>query len=209
MLDSTGMEASRSRRVLDRDTGLSAVGRHVTPAYVFGASGAAALYRRAMLEDVAHDGEFYDEAFFAYREDVDLAWRAQMLGWTCRYEPAALARHRRRVAPGRRAALPASINRRSVANRWRMILKNETATGWRRDWHAILARDIGIVGYCAIREQRSLAAVADVFGDRGRLRDWRRSVMRARRASDDAVIDWFGRISERPVRRIRPSVDRR
>ena len=63
---------------------------------MFGASGAAALYRRAMLDDVRVEGEWFDENFFAYREDADLAWRAQLLGWRCRYVAAA----RRRTCAG-------------------------------------------------------------------------------------------------------------
>ena len=199
ILDSTGMVAYRNRRVLDRSSDLPAAGRDLTAADVFGASGAAAVYRRAMLEDVAFDGEFLDEAFFAYREDVDLAWRAQLLGWRCRYVPKALARHRRRVAPGRRGQLPARINRLSVANRWRMIAKNELAEGWRRDWRSIVARDVQIIGFCALREQRTLLAIADVAGDAARLRARRVDVMRRRRADDDDMLGWFGHRSERRV----------
>jgi GT2 family glycosyltransferase len=54
-----------------------------------GASGAAALYRRAMLDDIG----LYDEDFFAYAEDADLNWRAQKAGWRCVYVPAARAYH--------------------------------------------------------------------------------------------------------------------
>lgn len=192
VLDSTGMVAHRNRRVLDRSSDLPAAGRDLVAADVFGASGAAAVFRRTMLEDVAYEGEFLDEAFFAYREDVDLAWRAQLLGWRCRYVPTALARHRRRVAPGRRGMLPARINRLSVANRWRMIAKNELEAGWRRDWRPILARDVQIMGFCALREQRTLLAIADVVGDAGRLRARRQAVMRRRRADDAEMLNWFG-----------------
>jgi GT2 family glycosyltransferase len=198
-LDSTGMVGRRNRRVLDRGAELPARGRDLHDAYVFGASGAAAVYRRAMLEDVAFEGQVFDEAFFAFREDVDLAWRAQMLGWSCRYVPAALGRHRRRVAPGRRRSVPSRINRLSVANRWRMIAKNETAAGWAKDWWAIGARDIGVLAYASIREPRTIGAVIDVAHDARRLQAWRRDIMRRRRIADDDVIAWFGRDEERPV----------
>jgi GT2 family glycosyltransferase len=199
ILDTTGMVGRRNRRVLDRSAGSPARGTDLHDAYVFGASGAAAVYRRAMLDDVAFDGEFFDEAFFAFREDVDLAWRAQMLGWSCRYVPAALARHRRRVTPGRRRSLPSRINRLSVANRWRMIAKNETAVGWAKDWWAIGARDAGVLGYALFKEPRTIGAVIDVVRDGRRLQAWRRDIMRRRRVPDDEVIHWFGREVERPV----------
>jgi GT2 family glycosyltransferase len=60
-----------------------------TPGPVFGAMGGAAAYSRAMLADVG----LFDEVFFMYLEDVDLAFRAQLRGWECVYEPLARAFH--------------------------------------------------------------------------------------------------------------------
>jgi GT2 family glycosyltransferase len=56
---------------------------------IFGASGGGAAYRRGMLADVG----LLDEQFFMYLEDVDLAFRAQLRGWTCLYQPAATVVH--------------------------------------------------------------------------------------------------------------------
>jgi GT2 family glycosyltransferase len=56
---------------------------------VFGASGAAAAYRRALLEDVG----LFEESFGSYLEDVDLAWRARLAGWGCVYVPEAVVYH--------------------------------------------------------------------------------------------------------------------
>ena len=56
---------------------------------VFGACAAAALYRRSMLEDVG----LFDEDFFAYAEDVDLSFRAQLAGYLCLYVPEAVVYH--------------------------------------------------------------------------------------------------------------------
>src|SRR5205823_9950279 len=63
---------------------------------VFGAMGGAAAYRRAMLADVG----LLDEAFFMYLEDVDLAFRGQLRGWTCLYEPRARVYHRGSASGG-------------------------------------------------------------------------------------------------------------
>jgi hypothetical protein len=57
---------------------------------VFCGSGGASLYRRSMLEEVG----LFDEDYFAYLEDQDLGFRAQLLGWRARYEPEAVAYHR-------------------------------------------------------------------------------------------------------------------
>jgi GT2 family glycosyltransferase len=67
-----------------------------TPGRVFGAMGGAAAYRRAMLADVG----LLDEVFFMYLEDVDLAFRAQLRGWSCWYQPEARAYHRGSASAG-------------------------------------------------------------------------------------------------------------
>jgi GT2 family glycosyltransferase len=59
-------------------------GRYDSPGEVFGACAGAALYRRAALRDVGG----FDERYFAYLEDVDLALRLRLAGWRCAYEPA-------------------------------------------------------------------------------------------------------------------------
>ncbi len=52
-------------------------------------SGCAALYRRAMLDEIG----FFDEDFFAYCEDADLGLRGRVAGWRCRYVPTAVVHH--------------------------------------------------------------------------------------------------------------------
>jgi GT2 family glycosyltransferase len=52
-------------------------------------SGCAALYRRAMLDEIG----LFDEDFFAYCEDADLGLRGRLAGWRCRYVPDAIVHH--------------------------------------------------------------------------------------------------------------------
>ena len=56
---------------------------------VFGASGGASLYRTALFDEIG----LFDQDFFAYFEDVDLSFRAQLAGWKVRYQPQAIAYH--------------------------------------------------------------------------------------------------------------------
>jgi GT2 family glycosyltransferase len=58
--------------------------------------GCAAMYRRAMLDEV---GDF-DEDFFAYADDAELGLRGRIAGWTCLYAPAAVVRHHRGATLG-------------------------------------------------------------------------------------------------------------
>jgi GT2 family glycosyltransferase len=64
-------------------------GRWDAPGEVFGACGGAALYRRSAVRGAGA----FDERFFSYLEDVDLALRLRLGGWRCAYEPRAVARH--------------------------------------------------------------------------------------------------------------------
>lgn len=57
--------------------------------FVFGATGGASLYRCEMLQHIG----WFDESFFAYYEDVDISFRAQLNGWTVYYTPQAVAHH--------------------------------------------------------------------------------------------------------------------
>jgi GT2 family glycosyltransferase len=73
--------------------------RFSEPGEVWGASGGAAVYRRTALLGAGG----FDERFFAYLEDVDLALRLRLAGWTCAYEPV-VARHARHGSDGSESA---------------------------------------------------------------------------------------------------------
>lgn len=190
-LDSTGIIFTRSFRHLDRGSEEPDDGRYVQEELVFGATAAAALYKRDMIDDVSVEDEFFDAAFFAYREDADLAWRAQLLGWDCLYVPSALGYHVRRVLPTRRGDVPAMLNRHSVKNRFLMRIKNADAAVWRRCAAAGLARDAAVLGGCLAWEWSSLPAFAQVAALWPRARR-QRAIIQARRRRDGAAIArWF------------------
>ncbi len=65
--------------------------------FVFGATGGASLYRVEMLWEI---GQF-DEEFFAYYEDVDISFRAQLTGWKVFYTKEAIAYHKQGATSGR------------------------------------------------------------------------------------------------------------
>ena len=117
------------------------------------------MYRRKALDDIAIDGQYFDEDFFAYREDADLAWRCRLFGWTSIYVPRAVAQHRRRVTPERRGELPKEINYHSVKNRFLLRLNNMTGRLYRRDFWPITKRDMAVIGYVFLREWSSVPAL--------------------------------------------------
>src|SRR5213080_4191945 len=144
LVDSTGIYFTPMLRHLDRGSQEVDNGHYLNHEYVFGATAAAALYRRQMIEDVSLADEFFDPDFFVYREDADVAWRAQLLGWRCIYTPHARGYHVRNVLPGNRRALPAVINMHSVKNRFLLRLKNISPDLYWRNWFSITMRDLTV-----------------------------------------------------------------
>lgn len=89
LVNSTGGLVTTSGTGADRDW-LVPDGDESTEPDVFGFCGAAALLRRATLDDVGS----FDPELFLYYEDTDLSWRLRSGGWVVRYEPRAVAHHR-------------------------------------------------------------------------------------------------------------------
>ena len=161
------------------------------PIEVFGVSGAAAMYRMSFLRDVAIGGEIFDEDFFAYREDADLAWRGRLLGWRAMCEPAAVAHHVRRVTPDARRELPPEINLHSVKNRFLLRMKNE---GWclaLRNAPFELTRDLVVLAAALTVERTSLPAFAWLWRNRARVFAKRREIQLRRKVSDRQIARWF------------------
>ena len=190
-LDSTGIVMLRSQRHLDRGADEPDRGQFEKPEDVFGPSGAAALYRLKALQDVAIDGQFFDEDFFAYREDADLAWRCRLMGWTSIYVPSAVALHRRRVTPERRSQLSALINYHSVKNRFLLRLNNMTRSLYMRDFLRISTRDAAVVGYVLVREWTSIGALLYVIRNFPRLWKKRRAIQSRKRIEGPELDRWF------------------
>lgn len=126
---------------------------YARPRPVFGASACAALYRRSMLEDVALDGEFFDEDFFAFWEDVDLDWRAQQRGWTCLFTPKAVGYHLR---GGSGLSARPEIAACLLSNRFLTMIKNDDLAHIAQDLWPIVRRTMRDVAVCLLDNPRAL-----------------------------------------------------
>jgi GT2 family glycosyltransferase len=92
-LDGAGIAVSRGRRFWDRGRGEVDGGQFEQECFSVAGCGALLMFRRAALEDVRLEGEYFDEDFSAYKEDIDLCWRAWWRGWSGWYVPSAVALH--------------------------------------------------------------------------------------------------------------------
>jgi GT2 family glycosyltransferase len=190
-IDSAGMYFTPNMRHFDRGWHEREEHRYDAAEYVFGASAAAALYRRAMIDDISIGGQFFDPDFFVYREDADVAWRAQLMGWRCLYTPSAVASHVRTVTPLNRASVPAFVNMHSVKNRFLMRIKNATPGLYRRYWLPMTMRDLIVMGGAMFWEPASLPAFWRVAKCLPRALQQRRQIMSRRRVSDADLVELF------------------
>src|SRR5436190_526926 len=202
LVDSTGIYFTPMLRHLDRGSQEIDNGHYLNFEYVFGATAAAALYRRQMIDDISISGEFFDPDFFVYREDADVAWRAQLMGWRCMYTPHARGYHVRNVLPGNRRALPPEINMHSVKNRFLMRMKNISGDLYRQNWFSITLRDLAVVGCCLLREHTSLKAFWFLAKNWKRVMAKRKLIQGRRMVTTEEIAAWF---SYQPVSKPAPS----
>lgn len=177
LVDSCGLTINKARRAFDLGNGQQA-SQWTEKQEVFGVSGAAALYKRSMIEDISVDGEFFDELFFAYKEDVDVAWRAGLMGWRSWFIPDALAYHERGWKTGGRKSQSLFVRKLSYINRYRMIYKNDSIGSMLPHLIHLLFYELAAFGYAVLREPQLLKTWGNFFRDCKRMKIWRRTVRR-------------------------------
>lgn len=168
IIDSVGIKVFKSRRFSDRGAGEADSGQYGREEEVFGISGALVLYRLRALHDVSSKNGFFDEVFFAYKEDADLAWRLRRAGWSAWYAPKAVAYHYRGAAATEkrtlslalreRIAKSPAVNKLSARNHFWTIWKNDSFANMFLHLPYILPYEIGKMAYFAVREPKTFVS---------------------------------------------------
>lgn len=140
---------AHNRGVWERDAG-----QFDAPAYVFSACGGSAAYRKTLLDAV---GLLDDDFFFSF-EDVDLAWRAQLAGWRCLYQPRAVVYHKLKASGG-----GATASFYDARNRLWTLAKNYPADLWRDHRREVVGAQVKLALEAA-RAWRGAAARATLRG---------------------------------------------
>ncbi|MGO9793791.1 MAG: glycosyltransferase family 2 protein [Solirubrobacteraceae bacterium] len=153
------------------------------PMEVFGACGAAALYRREMLAELGG----FDESFGFGFEDVDLSWRARMKGWRAFVVPRAIALH----AHGATVSTASPFRSYQAGlNRVRLLAKHAPKTMLVRYGPRMVLYDVAYVGY-VISGQRTLAPLAGRLRGLREWREYRQAGLAERRDIELAPIQGF------------------
>lgn len=202
VIDSAGLMIRRDRRAADRGAGEKDGPAYAEPTEVFGVSGALALYRAEAIDALREvSGEVFDADFFAYKEDVDVAWRLRLLGWKSAYVPQAVAYHYRGTGGSekagfvemlrRRLGRSALVNRLSTRNHILMLAKDDDRSS--RLLHAIwiVPHEIGKFLATLFLSPRAFGAYFEALALAPKMWKKRRAIMRTRKMDPKAIRAWF------------------
>ncbi len=183
-IDVASLQIFRSRKVINRGEGEADKKQYDAEEFVFGFSGSAVLLRRAALEQIKFGQEYFDEDFFAYKEDVDLAWRLQLAGWKALYVPSAIAFHSRRIRSLQPRKDRKLINRLSYRNQLLMIAKNELPSNFLRDLPFIIWYELRKFLYVFLLEQTTFLGFLQFLFLLPKMMKKRAQIMKMRKTSE-------------------------
>ncbi len=203
-IDCLGLQLHRSGQVTDLGEVEEDTGQYSRPLEVFGVSGTLPLYRRTALDRVALDHhEYFDSGFFAYKEDIDLAFRLRLAGWQSFCVPAAVAYHNRSargegavargdLAIARQRQAKSKLSRRlSFSNHHFVYFKNLPCSIYWRIWPVFTWYEMKMWGYALIKEPFVIPEMLKVFRLGPRMLRKRRAIMARRQIAPKELIKWF------------------
>lgn len=164
---------------------------------VFGVPATCALYRRSALEDCVIDIqgkiEYFDEDFFMYKEDVDLAYRLRLRGWKSYCVPSAVAYHVRTAKSSHlifnRGSLP--IRYWSYRNHWYVLIKNIPHSILAYVWPCVVLYEGAKLFYALFFEISTLRALWDVWGHREIMKKKRTLIQTGKKAARNELMKWM------------------
>jgi GT2 family glycosyltransferase len=159
LIDDCGDIMTLYFRAYPRGRGEEDVGQYDEEEQVFGASGGASLWRNEVVQELG----YFDGDLFAYYEDVDLSFRANLAGYECWYAPKAVVYHAGGGTSRREASEFAYYH--AVRNRWSMIVKNGPASLlWRSSPRIFFAELLSLAKAMSERKTMlTLKALRDVL----------------------------------------------
>ena len=205
-IDSCGLLVLKNHRVVELGAGDSR-DEFLQRQEVFGQSGALALFRRQALEEAIlknddhPNGDYFDSDFVFYKEDVDLAWRLQLSGWSSLLVPEAVAYHLRTLSGSEEDNLGRIIKSRSkksqlaryysYRNHFLCLLSDEFSANLWRYLPQIFCYEISKFFYVLFFEPRNLRAIGEVLILSGRIGRKRKYIFSRAKISAKEIRQWY------------------
>ena len=223
IVDTTGLMMLKNRRIVCIGQGQADKGQFEKETEVFGADGAMPIYRKEALEDVklpkldlkhspeiplapfdkgGTSHEYFDENFFMYKEDVDLAWRLRLYGWKTIYTPRAVAYHGRGSGDSMAKNYLDIIKERRKINKKAKFFsfKHQRLMQIKNDFPSLLftkhfprfiIKEVGAWAYMMIFERFTLRILKDLYRDVPLFLKKRKMVMKRKRVGIKEMEKWF------------------
>lgn len=202
IIDTAGFEIYKSRRIVNRGHGAKDEGQFNKAEEIFSYEGACPFWRREALENTAIFGQFHEEDFIWYADDLDLGWRMHLLGWKNYYTPKVIAWHERQTTKrlsknkwdfiGQRKNLPKEKKMFDWANTRLTIIKNDIGLLTWPDIYLFAKREIMLFGYALVFEPYT------IFVGAPRIIRYlpiairkRREIMRRKKISNKGIKIWY------------------
>ena len=201
IIDTVGLLFLKNRRIVNKGQGEIDQGQFEKVEEIFGPDGATPVYRRKALEDIKINDEYFDEDFFAYKEDVDLAWRLRLYGWKSFYQPKSVAYHDRTAGDSFALNFISIIKERlkiskfgkysAFKNQRLMQIKNEQIGSFIKYFPYFLLKEIGSWGYVLLFERYTYRAIKDLFKLLPRALRKRKIIMKRKKIDSREINKWF------------------
>ena len=206
IVDSCGLKVLKNHRVVELGGGEPS-SDYVENSEVFGQSGALALYRREALDDILiknqdhNNGDYFDSDFGFYKEDVDLAWRLQLLGWPSLLVADALAYHARTFAGSEKKKIMEVISNRrgqsklarfnSYRNHFFVLLADDFLSNLFIFSPQIFWYELRKFIYLLFMETASLRVLFSLLGNWGKIRRKRKQIFSRAQVDAKYIRSWF------------------
>lgn len=199
VIDSAGISFNHYRQGIDIGQNEVDEGKYEEDKRVFGVCGAAAVFKKDALEKIKVSGEYFDNDFFAYKEDIDICWRLNLYGFKCYYVHDAISYHGRGMNSSK-GIINTIKNRRSQSeflkgisfrNHYLMIIKNETNYAFEKDKSKIY---IGVMKYLVffmLFDRKCLKYVKEVKSKRSLMEAKRNQILKNIKISDEEIYKLF------------------
>lgn len=201
IIDSLGLELHKTQRVSEIGVGEEDGPQYAQEQEIFGASGAAPMYRRAALEDIRYNDEFFDADFMSYKEDIDVAYRLRWKGWESYFVPQAVAYHDRSAVGHKKIFSVADFKTRkkkasfvsyhSYKNHRLMLYKNLNTKLFLRYFFFVLPYECAKLIYILFMEPKTVKALSVIRRKKKIMKAKRKEIMGSRRITDAEMRKWF------------------
>ncbi|HVG14156.1 MAG TPA: glycosyltransferase [Chitinophagaceae bacterium] len=184
IIDSAGMELTRSRRFILKDHGKQLNTIQLESGYVAGLDGALPAFKKEAVLASLVNGEFFNSMFFSHKEDWDISWRLILFGWKVYFNKESIAVHPRFFKPNQlklRKSIDDTIKYHGFKNQFLLLLINEDRSNFMKDILSIVPRIIITTVFCLLFERGSLKAYSYLSTNKKEIKARRKNIHERRK----------------------------